>query len=155
MAKKKTTKKMGRPKKVDLYELAPKEKLEKLFKALRIGNYLKDAANHARLRPETVYQWMHWGRSGKGPAYETFVEKVEGAIADCKNMHISVVTKAAHEGDWRASQYFLSVTDGKRWGKKETVKIEDNDTKDSNLDPEAINDYISKRSKQLEDGFED
>lgn len=103
--------------------------------AIRLGMYLDDAAAMAGISKTTLYNWLSMGKDavdkhGHGDTLtdkETqlvdFLNAVEKARADAVMRNIGVIQKAAQDGSWQASAWFLERTNPKKWGRHETVEI--------------------------------
>ena len=107
----------GRPSK-----LVP-EKTEKILAALRGGNYIETAAALADVSKDCVFEWLRRGAREKRGKFHEFSVAVQKAMAYSEAKDLSVISKAADKGDWKASAWRLSKRHGDRWGERETVRI--------------------------------
>ena len=142
---------MARPSK-----LTP-EVQENICNWLKLGYYQEDAAIMAGISASTYYEWMKKGEqervaleSGEDmlslpdtslPASEDeaqeieliypfleFSEAVKKARAEAEGAHIRNIRKAADNGVWQASAWFLERSHPKKWGKRSQLDvIADND----------------------------
>ena len=108
---------------------------ENIIQALRGGNYLDDAARYAGVAERTVYQWIQKGRQarealeeGVEPTanellYIQFAQAVEKARSDAVVRNLTIIQKAANDGQWQAAAWYLERTNPKKWGRYETVEV--------------------------------
>ena len=92
---------------------------EVLLKNVRGGLPIKSAALAVGISERTFHNWMKRGldesyRVSKGEAqnpteepFLNFSKSVEQAKEEAKALHVSVVSKAGLNGDWRASAWWL------------------------------------------------
>ena len=137
---------MARPSK-----LTP-EVQENICNWLKLGYYQEDAAIMAGISPSTYYEWMKKGESQRValesgedmlslpdtslPAPEDgtpevelvfpfmeFSEAVKKARAEAEGAHIRNIRKAADNGVWQASAWFLERSHPKKWGKRSQLDL--------------------------------
>ncbi len=108
----------GRPSK-----LTP-ERQEDIVKWLKLGFYQEDAATMSGITPSTYYAWMKKAENGDERFLE-FSEAVKKARAEAEGAHIMNIRKAADNGVWQASAWFLERSFPKKWGKKNPDLIEE------------------------------
>ena len=137
---------MARPSK-----LTP-EVQENICNWLKLGYYQEDAAIMAGISPSTYYEWMKKGESERValesgedmlalpdtslPAPEDgtpevelvfpfmeFSEAVKKARAEAEGAHIKNIRKAADNGVWQASAWFLERSHPKKWGKRSQLDL--------------------------------
>ena len=137
---------MARPSK-----LTP-EVQENICNWLKLGYYQEDAAIMAGISPSTYYEWMKKGEQERValeegekaltlpdtslPASEDgtpeieliypfleFSEAVKKARAEAEGAHIKNIRKAADNGVWQASAWFLERSHPKKWGKRSQLDV--------------------------------
>ena len=118
---------------------------------LKLGYYQEDAAVMAGIAPSTFYDWLKKGAeedskqeqikalgSGDSPLpainedsdielvyiYSEFSEAVARARAEAEGAHIKNIRRAADNGTWQASAWFLERSFPKKWGKRSTLDID-------------------------------
>ena len=118
---------------------------------LKLGYYQEDAAVMAGIAPSTYYDWLKKGAeedskqdeikalgSGESPLpaikedsdielvyiYSEFSEAVARARAEAEGAHIKNIRRAADNGTWQASAWFLERSFPKKWGKRSTLDID-------------------------------
>ena len=125
---------------------------ENICNWLKLGYYQEDAAIMAGISPSTYYEWMKKGdserialESGEDalalpehplPAPEDdaqeiqvvyrfmeFSEAVKKARAEAEGAHIRNIRKAADNGVWQASAWFLERSHPKKWGKRSQLDV--------------------------------
>lgn len=111
-----------------------------IVSALKAGNYLDDSARYAGVSERTVYLWIHKGRvarenleEGVEPTanelrYIQFLQAVEKARSDAVVRNLTIIQKAANDGQWQAAAWYLERTNPKKWGRYETVEVTGQDT---------------------------
>ena len=113
-----------------------KEKVESLYKYLKIGSYPETAAAAAGISKTTFYKWLKYGRRviennekrykkivEKDRMYVEFVNAYDEAIAIAEMRDLIVIDKAAQE-DWRAAAWRQERRNPKRWGLRQQQEIE-------------------------------
>ena len=137
---------MARPSK-----LTP-EVQENICNWLKLGYYQEDAAIMAGISASTYYEWMKKGDSERialesgedalalpehplpAPEDDTqeiqvvyrfmeFSEAVKKARAEAEGAHIRNIRKAADNGVWQASAWFLERSHPKKWGKRSQLDV--------------------------------
>ena len=137
---------MARPSK-----LTP-EVQENICNWLKLGYYQEDAAIMAGISASTYYEWMKKGEQERValeegqkaltlpdtslPASEDgtpeieliypfleFSEAVKKARAEAEGAHIRNIRKAADNGVWQASAWFLERSHPKKWGKRSQLDL--------------------------------
>ena len=137
---------MARPSK-----LTP-EVQENICNWLKLGYYQEDAAIMAGISASTYYEWMKKGEQERValeegekaltlpdtslPASEDgtpeieliypfleFSEAVKKARAEAEGAHIKNIRKAADNGVWQASAWFLERSHPKKWGKRSQLDL--------------------------------
>lgn len=108
---------------------------EMITNAIRLGMYLDDAAAVAGIHRNTLGNWLTWGREAEAKLengdeltdrdrlYWDFLGAVEKARADAVLRNLNVIQRAAQDGSWQASAWFLERTNPRKWGRTETVEI--------------------------------
>ena len=118
---------------------------------LKLGYYQEDAAIMAGIAPSTYYDWLKKGaeedskqdeikalgdESSPLPAiiegsdielvyvFSEFSEAVARARAEAEGAHIKNIRRAADNGTWQASAWFLERSFPKKWGKRSTLDID-------------------------------
>jgi len=118
---------------------------------LKLGYYQEDAAIMAGIAPSTYYDWLKKGAEedsrqdeikalgdGSSPlpaiiegsdielvyVFSEFSEAVARARAEAEGAHIKNIRRAADNGTWQASAWFLERSFPKKWGKRSTLDID-------------------------------
>ena len=118
---------------------------------LKLGYYQEDAAIMAGIAPSTYYDWLKKGAEedsrqdeikalgdGSSPlpaiiegsdielvyVFSGFSEAVARARAEAEGAHIKNIRRAADNGTWQASAWFLERSFPKKWGKRSTLDID-------------------------------
>jgi hypothetical protein len=93
---------------------------KKIVTAIQAGNYRQVAAAHAGIHRSTFHRWMRDGDpDGADSDNQPFRElraAVEQAEADAEVHDVTIITRAARTGDWRAAAWLLPRRHPGRWG---------------------------------------
>ena len=121
--------------------------IEDICNWLKLGYYQEDAATMAGIATSTFYDWMKKGDEGQKalesgvssslPAtqegsevevvdmFQEFSEAVKKARAEAEGAHLRNIRRAADNGTWQASAWWLERSFPKKWGKRNTLDISD------------------------------
>ena len=121
--------------------------IEDICNWLKPGYYQEDAATMAGISTSTFYDWMKKGDEGQKalesgvssslPAtqegsevevvdmFQEFSEAVKKARAEAEGAHLRNIRRAADNGTWQASAWWLERSFPKKWGKRNTLDISD------------------------------
>lgn len=96
--------------------------------AVRIGAYQVEAARFAGVSESALLSWLRSGRedvaAGRADTpHASFVAEYEQAEAQAVIRALTVVQRAAAEGDWRAAMGWLSRRHADRWGERGQVDV--------------------------------
>ena len=106
-----------------------------IVSAIKAGNYQETAALYAGIDAGTYYRWMERGRieqerltAGAEPdeaetPYREFREVIEKARASAEIGHVANITRAASDGTWQASAWFLERSHPQKWGRINRTEI--------------------------------
>lgn len=103
------------------------ELIEKAVKIIERGNYDKVAIDALGIDKVTWYEWMRQGEidANKGinslKAY--FFNSIKKAEATAIDRNLSIIQKAAMEGNWQASAWYLERKYPEQWGKRDNVNL--------------------------------
>lgn len=100
---------MGRP---SLYE---PELVERILENIRWGMYVNEAALAAGVSKSTLHRWRE--------EHPGFAEEVEIARAQAEQRHIRIIKRAADNGDWHASAFWLERSFPDRWGRRARLEL--------------------------------
>lgn len=100
---------MGRPSKYT------PERADALLAAVKAGNTFKAACGHVGITETAL---AHWRRR-----YVDFADRLARAEADAEVLHVSLVTQAARNGDWRASAWWLERRRSGEWRERRDVNV--------------------------------
>jgi hypothetical protein len=95
---------------------------EIILKAIDIGATYKDAAEAAGINYDTFNNWMKRGAKASSGEFFEFFGAVSRSQASARLKYLSVITKAAMDGDWRAALEYLKRRDREHWGDNLEVK---------------------------------
>jgi transposase len=110
------------------------ERQSRIVEALTQGNYMETSARYAGITPQGMYKWLNRGNAersrindGDEPqpkenVYVDFVEAVEKARAQSEMRNVGLIQKAAVDGTWQASAWWLERSFPKRWGRSDRVE---------------------------------
>ena len=106
---------------------------------LKLGYYQEDAAIMAGISESTFYKWMKKANeldiSDDEPKDETdelflqLLQAVKKARAESEGAHIRNIRRAADNGNWQASGWFLERSFPKKWGRRSALELSGEDGK--------------------------
>lgn len=103
------------------------DRVDTLVKWLKLGYYIDEACSMAGIHRDTYYAWLKKAEDGV-PEFSDFSDTIKKARAEAEGAHIMNIRKAADNGVWQASAWFLERAYPTRWGKKNPDLInEDSD----------------------------
>lgn len=85
--------------------------VQRILELLQAGNYRRVAFTNAGISKETFLRWLREDHD-----FRAAVEKAEGA-ADA--LHLANIQRAAHDGTWQASAWYLERKHPEEWGKQD------------------------------------
>lgn len=113
------TKEKGRPTKLTT------ETVEKITNYIKLGNDNKVAAALAGVGESTFYLWLAKAEEEDAEShYVDFLESIQQAQAAAEARAVSLVQKAATDGKWQASTWWLERKHPERWGQTNKIKQE-------------------------------
>jgi|13_taG_2_1085334.scaffolds.fasta_scaffold62780_1 hypothetical protein len=132
-------KELGRPSKLD------EETIKKLNAALRVGLSQKKSAIYAGIGETTFYRWQRRFNEideacqgdpdniGNVEDLELwdFWQSIKKAKVTGEISHLGVISKAAENGVWQASAWFLERSNPEEWGKRDRNQLEDGQSEDT------------------------
>lgn len=110
-------------------------KVQQLLTALRYGNYMDAACAAAGVGVTTVYRWINEGQdesqriaSGEEPNphkanYVEIMEAIQKARGEAEARNVAVIQKAAQDGTWQASAWWLERSRPQKWGRYTRTEI--------------------------------
>lgn len=87
------------------------ETIERILQLLRTGNYRTVASKAAGISHETFVRWMREDHA--------FSDAIEKAEAQAQAYHLANIMKAAQDGTWQASAWYLERRVPEQWGKQD------------------------------------
>lgn len=110
------------------------EREQRLLEALRAGNTRKAACHYAGIGEETFARWLRIGDFG---------DSVKKAEADAEVRHVANIARAAQEGTWQASAWWLERRRSDDYARRDKVEVTVRQTAeklaaDLGLDPDEL-----------------
>ncbi len=106
---------------------------------LKLGYYQEDAAVMSGISESTFYNWMKKANSldidQKEPENDNetllleLLEAVKKSRAEAEGAHIRNIRRAADNGMWQASAWFLERSHPKKWGRRSALEVSGEDGK--------------------------
>ena len=106
---------------------------------LKLGYYQEDAAIMAGISERTFYSWMKKANEIEENNPETenedeilflqLMPSVKTARAESEGAHIRNIRRAADNGNWQASGWFLERSFPKKWGRRSALELSGEDGK--------------------------
>lgn len=83
-----------------------------IIKLVRAGLSTTDVAKAVGIHPSTLFNWLSWGEDGirgrdDDGEYVEFAHEYRRAEAMRKAFHLQNITRAASDGQWQASAWYL------------------------------------------------
>ena len=104
-----------------------RELIEKAVKIIERGNYDKVAIDILGINKGTWYAWMKQGEidanKGVNSLKAEFFNSIKKAEAAAIDRNLSIIQKAAMEGNWQASAWYLERKYPEQWGKRDNVNL--------------------------------
>ena len=94
---------------------------KKITDLLRAGNSRECASRSAGISKSTFYLWMTKGRDSKRGAYSDFVDAIEKAEQEAEAFHVANIARAASNGTWQASAWWLERVKHERYGRRQAM----------------------------------
>lgn len=91
------------------------EVTRRILEALKVGNTRRTAAAYAGLDHATFYRWLEKDSD--------FCDAVEKAEADAEVWHVTNIRKAAGDGTWTASAWWLERRRHEDWKRREQLDL--------------------------------
>lgn len=91
------------------------EREQRILDALRAGSTRKTACAHAAVEQHTFQRWVL--------RFAHFAQAVEKAEADAQLRHEAVIAKAAQDGTWQASAWWLERRRPEDYGRRERLEV--------------------------------
>lgn len=92
------------------------ERHKKICDLLRAGNTRTCAAGAAGVEPLTFRNWYAKGEREQSGPFFTFFTDAARAEHEAEAMYVTVIAKAAKDGDWRAAESYLKRRHREDWG---------------------------------------
>lgn len=87
------------------------EAVQRIIELLSAGNYRRVAYTNAGISKETFLRWLREDHD-----FRAAVEKAEG---DADALHLANIQRAAIDGTWQASAWYLERKHPEEWGKQD------------------------------------
>ena len=97
-------------------KLTPVRK-QKILNLVRAGNSRQCAAISAGITAACLSMWMRKGREQKSGRYVDFFNEVQKAEEEAEAWHVANIAKAAKNGTWQASAWWLERVKRERYGR--------------------------------------
>lgn len=111
-ATKPAVRKAGRPSKLTA------EVQDKIVRAISTGNWLETACAYAGVDSSTVRRWIAKGEAEDAEEpFRTFCTTIKQAKAEAEIRAVALIQKAAQDGTWQASAWYLERSFPDRWGR--------------------------------------
>lgn len=132
---------LGRPSKFT------EENREIIYKALHECPFLSNAAGVVGISRAALDCWLRQGAKDDEDGYESeyaiFLRKVRQLRSRAEGAIFQTIKNEA-SSNWMAARYVLQCMDHKTYGQKQTVKHEDENTKNPDTESESLHAQIAK-----------
>lgn len=100
------------------------ELIEKARKLIAAGNYTETVCQYLGISKDTWYRWLKTGERQKKGIYSDFSDAVRQAEAEAEMRNVTIIQKAAQEGNLQAAIWYLERKFPDRWGRREKIQME-------------------------------
>ena len=104
------------------------ELIEKAHKLISEGHYAVVVCAYLGIAETTFYAWMRKAKedieANKKTIYTQFSQSIKEAEAKAEMRHLQTIAKAATEGNWQASAWFLKTKHRDRWSERQEVTLQ-------------------------------
>lgn len=102
--------------------------IEKAHKLVSEGHYAIVVCSYLGIAETSFYNWMRKAKedkeAGKNSIYVQFLQSIKEAEAKAEMRHLQTIAKAATEGNWQASAWFLKTKHRDRWSERQEVTLQ-------------------------------
>lgn len=102
--------------------------IEKAHKLVSEGHYAIVVCAYLGITESCYYQWMRKAKedieANKKSIYVVFFQSIKEAEAKAEMRHLQTIAKAANEGNWQASAWFLKTKHRDRWSERQEVTLQ-------------------------------
>lgn len=103
------------------------EIIDAVVNSLRAGNYILTACEYAGISNDAYYDWIERAKDPDAPElFHKFAAEVKKARAGAEMRNVNNIQKAAQNGTWQASAWWLERSFPDRWGRRTTLTGPDN-----------------------------
>ena len=96
---------------------------ETILKYIEAGNYAKHACQAVGISEKTYYEWLKKGENAKRTTnrYGEFSKSIKESQAKAIIRNVTIVNKAAKDGDWKAAMTWLERTQPEHYSRREYI----------------------------------
>lgn len=109
------------------------ELIDKAHKLISEGHYAVVVCGYLGIAETTFYAWIRKAKedieANKKTIYTQFSQSIKEAEAKAEMRHLQNITKAAIDGTWQASAWFLERKHKDKWSNKQEVQLSGDDDK--------------------------
>lgn len=102
-----------------------RELIESLSNLIRTSVCIEVALRLCGVTPKETARWLRLANEQPGSIFQDFRDSLNKADAERERMLVSLLTKAALNGDTKATMFMLSQQFPQRWGKMASVTSQD------------------------------
>lgn len=107
--------------------------IEKAHKLISEGHYAVVVCSYLGISEAIYYKWIQKAKedlsNNKKSIYIEFFESIKEAEAKAEMRHLQNITKAAIDGTWQASAWFLERKHKDKWSNKQELQLSGDDDK--------------------------
>lgn len=90
---------------------------------IKLGMPLKFAAEAAGISEKTFYIWMEKGENEEKGKFHDFFIYCNNCKSTAVKLHLTLITKAAKDGNWQASAWILERRHPEEFGRKDKLDM--------------------------------
>lgn len=102
--------------------------IEKAHKLISEGHYAVVVCAYLGISEAIYYKWIQRAKEDQSnnqkSIYVEFFESIKEAEAKAEMRHLQTIAKAATEGNWQASAWFLKTKHRDRWSERQEVTLQ-------------------------------
>jgi stalled ribosome rescue protein Dom34 len=106
------------------------ELIKKAHFLISEGHYAIVVCSYLGISEKTYYEWTKQGKNdnekNKESIFSKFFQSIKEAEAKAEIRHIQTIARAASEGTWQASAWFLERKHKDRWSQKQDITLSGN-----------------------------
>lgn len=109
------------------------ELIKKAHFLISEGHYAVVVCSYLGISEKTYYEWLKQGKidteKNKESIFSKFFQSIKEGESKAEIRHLQTIARAASEGTWQASAWFLERKHKDRWSTKQEIQLQGDDEK--------------------------